>query len=119
MWGPWIRLRRRLRPLPTVGWVFQLRWNYGPQAHPLRYLFIKTVPKMTGMERDLIVPVEGAETAFETAKRLVADTLPPGAEIVAMRAADRRDIPKDCDGPLLGPRRHFGLPMPLASPNVP
>ncbi|WP_299839001.1 hypothetical protein [uncultured Jannaschia sp.] len=68
------------------------------------------------MERDLIVPGKEAEAAFEVAKRLVADSLQPGAEIVAMRAADRRDIPADCDGPQLGPRRHFGLLKPLLGP---
>jgi hypothetical protein len=42
----------------------------------------------------------------------VSEVLRPGAEIVAMREADRRDIPADWDGPRLGPRRHFGLSRP-------
>ena len=112
MWGPRIRFRRWLRPLPTVGWVFLLRWDYGSVVPPLQWRAYETIPGRTGKERDLVIPVENYEAARKTAKRLMAKTLKPGAKIVAVRAADRRDIPEEWDGPRLGPRRHFGFIIP-------
>ena len=112
MWGPLTRLRRWWRPLPTVGWVFLLRWDYGRQAHLKRTLWHRPVPEGVGKYRDLCIPIPDADAALAEAKRLMAETLKPGAETVATRAADRRDIPADWCGPRIGPRRHFGFVRP-------
>ena len=69
-------------------------------------------PRRTGKERDLCVPITDPEAALAEAKRLIAERLKPGAEIVAMREADRRDIPERWCGPRIGPRRHFGFVTP-------
>jgi hypothetical protein len=68
--------------------------------------------RVTGKERDLCVPIVDAEAALAEARRLVSEVLKPGAQIVAMREADRRDIPAEWCGARLGPRRHFGLAGP-------
>jgi hypothetical protein len=112
MWGPRIRLRRWLRPLPTVGWVFLLRWEVHSYSHAIRMHWQRPKVRMTGKERDLCVPIVDAEDALVEARRLVSEVLRPGAEIVAMREADRRDIPTDWREARIGPRRHFGLSMP-------
>ncbi|MEM8824386.1 MAG: hypothetical protein AAGF30_12310 [Pseudomonadota bacterium] len=67
---------------------------------------------MTGKERTLCIPGTDALEALREANRLIDEVLKPGAEIVAMREADRRDIPADWCGPRIGPRRHFGFVKP-------
>ncbi|MDB2407604.1 hypothetical protein N9W17_03620 [Jannaschia sp.] len=112
MWGPLASLRRRMRPLPTVGWVFLLEWEYRSYSHALRMRWQKPKIRIAGKQRDLCVPIVDADAALAEAKRMIEHVLKPGAEIVAMREADRRDIPESWDCPRIGPRRHFGFTSP-------
>lgn len=110
MWGPLVRLRRWLRPLPTIGWVFTCRREYG-EMRTMRF-FGRGGIRRTGVMRDILVPGDCPETALHQALDLARRHIGETVEIVAMRPADRRDFPAGEPEILIGPPSHFGFASP-------
>ncbi|SDY82963.1 hypothetical protein SAMN05444004_103247 [Jannaschia faecimaris] len=108
MWGPLITLRRKLRPLPTVAWVFLFRRVW--RRRERKPLFHFALPP-TGFNQDILVREPDPAKALAMAKTHGSKHLDPLGEITAMREADRRDF-KDDAVISYTQRRHFGLPDP-------
>ncbi|MEM8851838.1 MAG: hypothetical protein AAGE03_17615 [Pseudomonadota bacterium] len=94
MWGLLGRLRRWAAPRPAVGHVFTLKgWFTGE----------------TGFYCDISIRDIDLETAIMAAIRIIDNWTVPETEIVAMRFADDRDLPRTAQTTSVGRRRHFGI----------
>ncbi|MEM9796079.1 MAG: hypothetical protein AAF919_06300 [Pseudomonadota bacterium] len=109
MWGPLTRLRRWVRPLPTVGWAFRYRRTYGTvEASPAYALPYRSIWP-SGVERDVLVPDIQRESATGQAQEIARQVLGSEVELIVAREVDRRDVPDDFEDALIGPPKHFGL----------